>query len=984
MNTIGIDDYSKILQTYRNKLPTNFVSLSAGKYNLTKKWFNRVYLPLHTQFKNNCGSLVFKVPPTKKIPIIIDLDVNFAEKPIKDVQAIYLQVVERILECFTKLHDRNVHVIATRRPEIYKKNDFFRGGLHVYILGDYSLEDSINLRNIVLEEIDLKNIFEKLAPVQNKNSNIYDIALAERRNGVLLIGSNKPNTCSKPHYIFCYGTWFGLWQANQPQLFQNPKWAQDEKLKTAYKTMLKSLYAFIWKDDKKQIWLSENGELTKPPPQKKINEKKPYAFIWKDDKKQIWLSENGELTKPPPQKKINEKKPIFSLKEFLRVTNKYVPDNTEYKQLLVFFASKNLDPTTTCNMCNAAWMYKSRETETFMTNVTSFDVTKASVIRYLKSHAVCEWSESKIFGSEKTQTKEMYFNDMKDLEVAQGKTWTLKEVHAYFKSVFSFIFGTKTSCFLYKEWSWKYFSELKIKKTNIVVTGLIPYGNSALQRNVLLEPTKARLWKILLKIKPPKTPKGFQKTELDIFQKSQAKFLKSQVLIKKGFDTVSAKEITNLIGKIPAQRTNMGVLFEEYHQDGFLPRYFSYKYVPYLAEDPTPADTINCFTGFSLQQFRNTDVDITKTNLWTWLTVAWCNKEPRKIDWLCDYIAHKLQKPARKIKKMLVAFGTKTGTGKTTMRYFLSALFDQSVLFIDSLNEFTGTFTGQQFGKLFCLLDDVEKWKKADSAKLKSRITSDTYTHRVMRNDPKEMPCYLDLICTSNSRTPCFVGENDRRTELIVINESLKAEKSKPSIFWNGLYKELEDTKIMGGFFEFFATRDLSSVVFNENYRFSEKALALQKGLSLKSTYDFLVNCFADAEFLIKPRANYSEQIVTQKDDIEFKLEKHTRFIKIKSKYMFKLYLRWAKDSGMYTKVKRATFLNDMEDLALRSEKNSRGRYTIGGTRGVSGYKFSKQMLEDKLSTRLGCEFEIDEYVLDDPHWKNASSFQVQDVIHSV
>ena len=53
-----------------------------------------------------------------------------------------------------------------------------------------------------------------------------------------------------------------------------------------------------------------------------------------------------------------------------------------------------------------------------------------------------------------------------------------------------------------------------------------------------------------------------------------------------------------------------------------------------------------------------------------------------------------------------------------------------------------------------------------------------------MYADPIEMDCYLYLICTSNSRTPVLIGKDDRRTELVVINEELK------------LYAELDDTKI--------------------------------------------------------------------------------------------------------------------------------------------------------------------------------------------
>ena len=102
--------------------------------------------------------------------------------------------------------------------------------------------------------------------------------------------------------------------------------------------------------------------------------------------------------------------------------------------------------------------------------------------------------------------------------------------------------------------------------------------------------------------------------------------------------------------------------------------------------------------------------------------------------------------------------------------------------------------------------------------------------------DPVEMPSYEDLICTSNNRTP-YIGHNDRRTELIVMNESLKAgSPTVPQGFsWTQFYAELENIEVMGAWFQFLANRDLSDVVFNEEYRFSEDALQMNKLESLFS-----------------------------------------------------------------------------------------------------------------------------------------------------
>ncbi len=140
---LSMEDYKNILIRQRNQNPTNFVSMCGGSFNLNKKWFKRVYLPLQQQFDNNCGSLVFKVPPQRLMPIIVDIDVNFSTRPSGGVRDCYTKVVDEILRCFHKLHPFEVYAVSTRRPEIYEKKTksgtIFRGGFHLYILGNYTL-----------------------------------------------------------------------------------------------------------------------------------------------------------------------------------------------------------------------------------------------------------------------------------------------------------------------------------------------------------------------------------------------------------------------------------------------------------------------------------------------------------------------------------------------------------------------------------------------------------------------------------------------------------------------------------------------------------------------------------------------------------------------------------------------------------------------------------------------------------------------------
>ncbi|MEE3193903.1 MAG: primase-helicase family protein, partial [Candidatus Poribacteria bacterium] len=425
------------------------------------------------------------------------------------------------------------------------------------------------------------------------------------------------------------------------------------------------------------------------------------------------------------------------------------------------------------------------------------------------------------------------------------------------------------------------------------------------------------------------------------------------------------KELLAVTGPIPPTRKFMGKLWKSFHGDRNLKEYHSYKYTPYLTVNPVFKDQLNCFTGFSLQHYRNTTVDITRTNIYKWLWVAWCNREEHKLNWMFNYFAHKLQKAHLKVKHMIVVYGTKTGTGKTTIRNFLTKLFDQAVFFVDSIKEFTGEFTGQQFGKLFCIIDDVEKWNKTASAKLKTRITSNTYTHRVMYSDPIEMDCYLDLICTSNSRTPVFIGPDDRRTELVVINEELKAYDALSTKFWTELYAEFNNNEIMGAFFEVFATRDISDVVFNERYRFSEQALAEQKKENMRSAFHFLRDYFTTNDCIFHRDIQYAHpklfQFMVFKDTIQ-----EGRHMVVTCKRLFQaFYTRWVKLTNQTNVLKERSFINDLKDLGVV------GRYVVQkGGNAVTAVKISRKILEKAFNNHYNMKyFKIEDMVFETPVW---------------
>ena len=181
----------------------NFVLLTGGRLNiLDKPTFLQKYLESFPNFsaKKNAGGLVFKVPKAKLYPLILDVDVDLSREVALD-EGLYIKLANYILDEFTNVTKATdgVEVVLSRRPgSCYKKKKgLYRAGFHMYILGKFTLQQSVALREQVLKNIDIKGHFTDAwgeAVISKSSEKILDPALSKRSNGVLLLGCRKPQT----------------------------------------------------------------------------------------------------------------------------------------------------------------------------------------------------------------------------------------------------------------------------------------------------------------------------------------------------------------------------------------------------------------------------------------------------------------------------------------------------------------------------------------------------------------------------------------------------------------------------------------------------------------------------------------------------------------------------------------------------------------------------------------------------------------------
>ena len=226
--------------SYKNG--ANFVSLTGGAYKLSEEFFNDIFLPAYSSFNYKIpGSLVFKVEKDKPQPIFIDLDVevrNFADHPLTENYVGFAEDCMKILGC-------DATVLVTNRAEVTvkktKTKDTLRHGAHVYIIGEFSLEESVDLRKNALKEKLIEKHFGSF--MLNPAEDVYDNALAERNNGLLMLGARKPKSDYGPHFLSFGNAWTsGKWERKNGEIKLGWQFMNHDM----FCAVFKSIYSFVW------------------------------------------------------------------------------------------------------------------------------------------------------------------------------------------------------------------------------------------------------------------------------------------------------------------------------------------------------------------------------------------------------------------------------------------------------------------------------------------------------------------------------------------------------------------------------------------------------------------------------------------------------------------------------------------------------------------------------------------------------------------
>ena len=908
----------------------NFILMTGGYLNIkNKSTFVNWFMNNFTKFslKHNAGGIVFKVPREKPLPIICDIDVDLSRE-VTLKEEVFVELSEMIIDEFTKITGvtEPVEIVMTRRPEAcyYKKvKKVWHAGFHLYILGRYTLQQSVQLRENVLKNINVKGFFTNIwgDSVLNSAEKIFDPALSKRSNGVLLIGCRKPNLKVAPHFIFFRGLWRNAWLTHK---ILGPGWHVEHL--ESFKELFERIYGFIWEK-------------------------------FTPTRKQDFTMGLKSATQPthvslPQQEFCN-----FNLKAFLEATKDKVPDNSKWKQLCVYFASQKLNPHTTNELCWKYWGHACKpeqryETKKFMKSVTRFDVGKGSVVDYLANYGN-NWEDHEIFGEDTRCLGYDTFLEMFDPKKKDAHL--LAEVQAALKRTVSYVKELDQFTHLMER-------EVRDPSGNMTTLTHREFskhaafaGNDGFK--VKIFPSKEELVKTLLRM-VPKNPKSKEAFDLEDSVKKCIVAVEAAKNDKVAFGLAQSQ----FGAKIKYVKKPTHTILADLHDDVELKRYSTLVFLPYIGTLAAyiGKNELNTFDGFPLDGCPPSQVDIKSTLIWEYLysVWGWNGENMRQLEFLLDLVAFKLQYPAIRTERIMLLISEKQGTGKSFFFEILTMVFGARYCnFHDSLDKFITRFNITDAAKIHIWLDDIETATRAQTQKLFPKVTCKQQEYEKKNETKFTLKEYSEIWITANAE-PLYSTPEERRQLFFMASDY----KLQDRAFFKRVYRETKLLSHSRAFFHFFKNRDVSKFSPADNPCPEIKGQAVVKCMA--KPIIFVKDFFCTEEWYRLHKKPYVRNNIWVRE-LEVRREKDKIKLRISKKrlyYHFQCYMKEFYSGSRCQDLD--TFYRSLEKVGIVPGEK---RLMIGGPKGVkrfcvdlefTGFEWVMRKLYNGIQIQTWCHVE--------------------------
>ena len=864
----------KFLSTCRTQSNTyNFMSLRGGKYLIRDEKFFKLLNQNYVKFsQKDALPLVFRGPRQTIAPFYMDIDFRRANNEFRIPNSTYINMTQEFLMKLKEVTGATEYwdVIITRRVAAYwkEKQKCFADGFHVIIPHlQVTPEIMCKFRTALLADNYWQSFYADYYVI-NEPKDIIDDAITKRKNGLILLGLNKlamKNCCCTPHYVMYCDKWRVDWVNNDEPLSYGWQFASKDA-NTKYLELIKSMYLWALTHDYDQAVPTQPVEIVSSEVQKSTK----------------------DIT--------------FDLKEFLRVTKGWVPNESDYKQICMFMQTQNLDPRGCNRLCNEAWGYTNEETKRIIDNYDGSQVTRASMIRLLNLYAK-EWDESKIFIRPPLK-KFSTFNDILDVK---NHTWSDSELSNIFRNVFIQTWGENDSRIFYKE-----IAVQRVGNTNLHITKWVIATSPFAKYDRYVDKTvsKDEMVEFLDELKPNKKLTALQmKTFFKLIE--DLKQLPEQELLKEV--AVRGMKVTH--------KSKLSTEFEKCVLNDNLQTFRTFDSEPFLYEDKTPSDTLNIWQRNPLLDYEYKHrVDLTKTRTWHWFHTILCNDDPHKISWLTQYHHEKVCNAKQKIEKLLLFFSEETSTGKSSHQHFFASIAGgHTTIKFDDITCLLKEKNAELLNRLVVYFDDCQRLKKTECEKIKTKVTEKYYMYRRMYEDAVKMNALHDYVLTTNKRNCFHISRENRRIEIIDVNPVMS--KCNSEQYWNEWYAERRDPDHNKAWLDHFINFKSSMDVRSKYCRFSQEDLDIGKEASLKISHRFLTELFSTKNFyemLVNTRRKHDEQYRLAYFH-NFTLDE-TFFI-VEHIFLWEMFVHWKKQDGEKNFMKRRTFEQQIKAIGLEKTR---------------------------------------------------------------
>jgi hypothetical protein len=176
-------------------------------------------------------------------------------------------------------------------------------------------------------------------------------------------------------------------------------------------------------------------------------------------------------------------------------------------------------------------------------------------------------------------------------------------------------------------------------------------------------------------------------------------------------------------------------------------------------------------------------------------------------EYVLNWLAHIIQRPERKTESALVFYSRKEGIGKNAFTDLLEKIFEGYITSIESIDTLAGKFNSILKAKLVVFGDEISPKAKELNDVIKKRITSKNINIEYKGLESIKMKDRSNYIFTTNNELAFKVSDEDRRFCLIECPRI-----KKDAVYFDNLYKSLDDQNTLKNFYNFLLSKDLTNV----------------------------------------------------------------------------------------------------------------------------------------------------------------------------